>query len=308
VVLSLQIGNEIDGYGYAAEPTTFWSDYGVFLDNQTRHVHAAYPGVQTGFTGTFHGLVQAGTLRDLGVWRALARVVDVVGITYYPQSLDFAVRDPRAPHADFAAMVAEFPNASRIFLQEVGYQTSATCNSTPAKQAAFFCNVFAAWDAHADRIGAINIVRLRDLSTAQASVEARAYSLATPAFLAFLETLGLTSFVAAGDAKPAVDVIQRSARLRGWDEAAASAAAMPQCVTSAATATLAPPSSITSTPAAAGPAAGPVSTTAQQTPSPTSALAGPSSPSSSASAPRCLVNAVSWVAVCVLLVWPAATL
>ena len=216
---SLQIGNEIDGYNTANEPSTFWSDYGFFLSNCSDYVHRTFPGVQVGFTGTFHGMT-SGSLRDLGVWRSLAGAVDVIGITYYPQDSSFAVRDPPTVAADFDAIVAEFSgttilNSKKIFLQEVGYQTSSVCNSNERKQAEFFCNVFQSWDRHINRIQSINIVRLVDYSNTYATTSAGPYGISSPAFIAYLETLGVRSY--GGTEKAALQMLKNLTSARLWN-------------------------------------------------------------------------------------------
>ena len=218
-LLSIQIGNEIDAFNTDGEAPTFWSDYGVFLANCTNFIHANYTGVKVGFTGTFHGLV-SGQLRDLGVWTAYAGVVDVIGVTYYPQNGTFAVHDPSVPFGDFQKLVEEFNGTAilrskKIFLQEVGYQTSSLCDSSEEKQAAFFCNVFRAWDHFADRVPSLNILRLSDFSTAQAREAAAAYKLATPEFFAYLETLGLRRYN--GTRKLAFDLVRNLTAARSWN-------------------------------------------------------------------------------------------
>jgi len=116
------VGNEIDGFDASDEHPDFWSDYGSFLAGVTDHVHQQHPGVRVEFTGTFEGLTE-GTLHDLRVWTALAGVVDVVGVTYYPGTTGFQVSPPEDVYADFDELALTFPD-SPILLQEVGYCTT----------------------------------------------------------------------------------------------------------------------------------------------------------------------------------------
>lgn len=212
LLVSLQIGNEIDAFDASGEAATFWSDYGVFLDAVVQHVHAAAPEARVGFTGTLEGLTR-GTLHDLGVFTAYAGVVDVVGVTWYPQEGNFQVREPEEAALDLDRLVEAFPGTPLV-LQEVGYQTSATCGSSPEAQARFFCAAFAAWDRHREQIVSFNLLRLNDLSAEQAALDAGPYGLESPEFLEYLQTLGIRTFE--GEEKPAFGVVEGEAARRGW--------------------------------------------------------------------------------------------
>lgn len=212
LLTSLQVGNEIDGFDASGEHPDFWSDYGAFLYGVTSHVHASYPEVRVGFTGTFHGLT-GGSLHDLGVWTAFASVVDVVGVTYYPTTDSFQVRPADDVHGDFDEIVAAFPGKP-ILLQEVGYQTAEACGSTDALQAEFFAHVFCAWDQHAGQIETMNIVRLNDVTRTDAEVMAGPYGLGDEPFIEYLRTLGLR--LNEGVDKPAFGVVRDSVAAREW--------------------------------------------------------------------------------------------
>jgi hypothetical protein len=213
-LVSIQVGNEIDGYDTSNEHPDFWSDYGAFLFGVVTHTHATHPGVRIGYTGTLAGLTE-GPLHDQGVWAALAGVVDVLGVTWYPQHAAFQVDAPASVAADLDRLVAAFPDTP-ILLQEVGYQSAAACGSTDALQAAFFCEAFAAWDAHRAQIEAINIVRLGDVSLDQAEEMAGPYGLSSAPFIEYLRTLGLRTWAGNGEAKPAFEMVRQEAARRGW--------------------------------------------------------------------------------------------
>lgn len=212
VLTSLQVGNEIDGFDTRAEHPEFWSDYGFFLAAVAEHIHTRYPGLKVGYTGTHHGLTQ-GALRDLGVWTALATVVDVLGVTYYPLESDFGVRDPQDVFEDFDAIAQEFPGMP-LYFQEIGYQSSGTNRSNQRQQAEFFCQAFQAWDQHRDQIHLMNMVRLNDASHEGALELAGPYGLDNEEFTEYLRTLGLRAWE--GKPKEAYDLVLEEVGKRGW--------------------------------------------------------------------------------------------
>lgn len=213
ILTSLQVGNEIDGFDASSEHPEFWSDYGTFLAGVTDHVHQQHPGVRVGYTGTFAGMTE-GTLHDLGVWTALAGVVDVVGVTYYPMAAAFQVRSPEDVYADFDKIAATFPE-STILLQEVGYQTAESCGSDDAMQETFYAHVFCAWDQHQSQFETMNIVRLHDVSRADAEDMAGPYGLGDEPFLEYLRTIGIRTHE--GVDKPAFVTTREAAAARGFE-------------------------------------------------------------------------------------------
>lgn len=209
---NIQIGNEIDGYDTSAEPSTFWSDYGEFLFAINTYLDQNYPGLKMGFTGTFEGLTK-GQLHDLGVFTALAGVVDVVGVTYYPKDENFNVDPVDVPFTDLATLSAEFPDKT-IYLQEVGYHTSDVTSSNEQKQAEFVCNMFAAWDKHKEQIPLMLWVRLNDVTTSKAQDLAGPYGLSSEPFIEYLRTLGLRT--ESGNDKLGFEIFVNEAQERGW--------------------------------------------------------------------------------------------
>lgn len=209
---NIQIGNEIDGYDTSAEPSSFWSDYGEFLFSINAYLDQNYPDLKMGFTGTFEGLTE-GQLHDLGVWTALASVVDIVGVTYYPKDQNFNVAPVDVPFTDLATLTNEFADKT-IYLQEVGYHTSAVTNSSEQKQAEFVCNMFSAWDTHKEQIPLLLWVRLNDVSQTKAEELAGPYGLSSEPFIEYLRTLGLRTET--GDDKLGFEVFVNEAQERGW--------------------------------------------------------------------------------------------
>lgn len=211
---SLQVGNEIDGYNTSLEDPEFWSDYGIFLTQINAYLDASYPGLKMGYTGTFHGMTK-GPLKELGVFTALATAVDILGVTYYPINSDFSVMSPDVINNDLNTLIAEFPS-STIYLQEVGYQTSETNQSSNIKQSQFVCDFFSAWDDHTEAIQLVNWVRLNDVSATYAQELAGPYDINGEGFTEYLRTLGLRTYDGEGTDKEAFGTLVKEATKRGW--------------------------------------------------------------------------------------------
>ena len=209
-LLNLQIGNEIDGYDTNNEPASFWSDYGVFLQEMTAYVHSINPNVRVGFTGTLYGMsVHA------NVFRTLQNNVDILGVTYYPIESNFDVKAPSVVDTEITTFLTNVA-AKPVYFQEIGYQTSATNNSSTAQQAAFFSNFFATWDQHMDQIKTANIVRLNDISLTTAQDLASPFGIADNTFVEYLRTLGLRTNEGSGNDKEALGRIRQLLIERGW--------------------------------------------------------------------------------------------
>lgn len=210
ILLNFQIGNEIDGYDTTNEPSTFWDDYGEFLQEITNYIHSINSNVRVGYTGTHDGL-----LANPSLFNTLLQNVDILGVTYYPIKPDFSVKEPNTVFTDFENLVTSFISKP-IYLQEVGYQTSTTSNSNEEKQAEFYCNLFKAWDLHIDKIKSLNIVRLNDLSLQGAQEAAGPYGLSNTQFIEYLRTLGIRTYKSEGSNKQAFNTIKSNALARGW--------------------------------------------------------------------------------------------
>lgn len=209
-LLNLQIGNEIDGYDTSSEPASFWTDYGVFLQEMTNYVHTIDSNVKVGFTGTLYGMsLQANTFRNLQA------NVDILGVTYYPIKANFDVKDPAVVPIevnDFLSNVAVKP----VFFQEIGYQTSSTNNSSTTQQADFYTQFFTQWDRSISQIQAVNMVRLNDVSLTTAQNLATPFGIADHAFVEYLRTLGLRNHNGSGTDKVALSRVKQLLEDRGW--------------------------------------------------------------------------------------------
>lgn len=210
LVLNLQIGNEIDGYNTGNEHPDFWSDYGAFLFEVKEYVHQNYPNIKVGYTATLHGLNNNPTL-----FSALNTAVDIMGVTYYPLKSNFDVEDPDIVFKDINDLIANYPTKP-IYLQEIGYQSSQSNNSSEEKQAKFYCHFFEVWDNHKSSIKAVNFLRMNDLSLESAEMSAIPYGLTDTGFIEYLRTLGIRSYDGNGQNKPAFDVIKKNLEARNW--------------------------------------------------------------------------------------------
>ena len=213
LLTSIQIGNELDSYNAAGDTTFSWSDYGAFL-YQVKLLKSkkSYAAIPVGFTGTLYGLNE-----QKAVFTALAGVVDIVGVTYYPLNLNFTVKDPSVVTSEIATLVDNYSATGKpLYIQEAGYQSGSTAgNSSQEKQSQFVRNIFRAWDTHNSTIKAVAFLRMNDVSPAAASATATQYGLAgILAFIEYIETLGLVAYD--GTVKAAYQTLAENARARGW--------------------------------------------------------------------------------------------
>lgn len=195
----LSIGNEVDAY-LRTHPAD-WPRYKAFFARMAAYARSLDPALQVGVTGTADGALSQSTaeLRDLDA------AADVVILTYYPLGFStqgkVTVRDPAVVAGDFAAMLA-FAAAKPLVLQEVGYPAAASTGSSPARQARFFSNVFAAWRENSGRMPFVNLFLLHDFTSRMCTDFARYYGASGSAnFSDFLCTLGLRE--ANGTPRPA---------------------------------------------------------------------------------------------------------
>ena len=211
---SLQIGNEIDGYDTSSEHADFWSHYGSFLNEMTQNTHSINSNIKVGYTATLNGATSSSN-RD--IFRALADAVDIIGITYYPLNSDFSVKPSTAAAADLQLLVDTFSDKGKtIYLEEVGYQSSAVNSSSESMQAQFYCDFFQAWDTHKDYIKGASFVRLNDISESDAQSMAAPYGISGELFKEYLRTLGLRTYSGTGTNKQAYDIIRGETLKRGW--------------------------------------------------------------------------------------------
>lgn len=206
---NIMIGNEIDDFDHSGEPPEFWQDYQVFLTEIIQHLHLNYPGLPVGFTAELDGL-----LEQSHIFNPLSKVVDLVGVIYYP-NYGYEVMPPDIIFSHLNDLIENYPN-TLISFQEIGYQTSSKNKSTEEDQAKFFCNFFRVWDQHNKQIIAANIVRLNDVSMEDARRLATPYGIQSEGFIEYLRTLGLRTYPGLGQNKMAFDIIKENVQARGW--------------------------------------------------------------------------------------------
>jgi len=208
LVIALSVGNEIDHYNWEANNDQI-SEYKAFLQGIKPKVNSY--GIPLHFTGTLYGMTESGN-----TWTDMGQVADKVSFTYYPINSDFTVKAPNVVYSDLNAITTKF-SGKDLFMQEIGYPSSATLNSSQAKQAEFFCNFFNAWDSHKEQIKHVSILRLNDVSEASAQETAVAYGIPgnTP-FIEYIRTLGIRTWNGNGDDKQAFDVIKTEIERRDW--------------------------------------------------------------------------------------------
>ncbi len=207
-VIALSVGNEIDHYNWAGNNDQI-SEFKAFLQAIKPKVNSY--GIPLHFTGTLYGMTESGN-----TWTDMGQTVDKVSFTYYPINSDFTVKAPNVVFTDLNSIATKF-SGKDLFMQEIGYPSSAILNSSQAKQAEFFCNFFNAWDSHKDQIKHVSILRLNDVSEASAQATAVAYGIpGNKPFIEYIRTLGIRTWNGIGDDKPAFDVIKKELERRDW--------------------------------------------------------------------------------------------
>ncbi len=212
VYRAVSVGNEIDHY--LGTDDGAWTRFGAFAAAVLPHVGTVFgSGMPAGAKATF-GAVQDPAMRARLV--AFNASANAIFITYYPLNPDFTVRNPAAVAADFDAMISAFSASpsKMIHILEAGYPSSALCGSSEANQADFIGNLFGAWDGRMDRIAAVNITWLTDVSQATVDQWEIYYGVSDPAFLAYLATLGIRNND--GSEKAAFGRLRQEADARGW--------------------------------------------------------------------------------------------
>lgn len=205
----LIIGNEVnihlDGSAQAD-----WDAFKTFVDAGVAHVHAAKPGVPVGIS------LHDGELPDTRV-NTLVSGTDVFFGTYYRIGNDFGggTTDPNTPAEAFDLFLDAAGATRPVVVKECGYPTGTQAGGTEAGQEQFVAEVFAAWDARADRIPLLTYSRMFDGERSDCEAQAAAYGLGgNEAFIDFLCTLGLHRYD--DTAKPAWDDFVAHAAARGF--------------------------------------------------------------------------------------------
>lgn len=207
-VIALSVGNEVDHYNWSANNDQP-SEYAEFLAAIKPKINAY--GIPLHVTATLYGLDD-----DPDRWMELLNTVDKVSVTYYPIRSDFTVRSADVACADFDSFFSKIGD-KQIFIQEVGYPSSATLNSSEALQAEFFETFFSAWDTYKDQISHVSILRLNDVSLASAQATAVTYGvLGNEAFIEYIRSLGIRTWADTGTDKRAFSSIISELNKRDW--------------------------------------------------------------------------------------------
>lgn len=215
-LVNIQVGNEVD---VPSSGSPYWTNYTDFLTQVVTYIHGKGLGIPVGTTVTLGGAINSAnpTVQN-GILGLFDAGIDELGITYYPMDLSFQFKDPGVVLSDIDALmglVNSKKSGAKVYIQEAGYATGTGCGGSEAKQALFVQNLFTAWDKYQTQIPFVSILRLNDLSHSSAVSMAGNYGLGSnPAFIAYLETLGLRPY-ATGN-KAAWGQVQSETQKRGW--------------------------------------------------------------------------------------------
>jgi hypothetical protein len=196
------VGNEIDAY-FNRHPGEVQA-FAKLVARAAAHIRNRVPDAQISVSTTFDGIEDARHLRPILDQTAF------FALTYYPISADFVVRDPSTVDADFPRILAA-AGSKQIFLQEVGYPTSATNGSSEEKQAEFFSRVLDQAASDPGRFIGVNFTFMSDFSDALVKSFSAYYRMpGADRFASFLKTLGM--FDDQGRPKKAWAVFERKVR------------------------------------------------------------------------------------------------
>ena len=149
--------------------------------------------------------------------RTLNENSDFIAFTYYPLNNDFTMQDPSVVFEDIKQVVDLYPD-KHLFLEECGYASSKTCNSSLEKQEQFIENMFDVWDNYPYQITFIGFLWLNDLPEETAASFVNMYGMDghpnEAAFKEYLRTSGLRTYN--GEPKPAFEIFNVNSYLRGW--------------------------------------------------------------------------------------------
>lgn len=183
-VVGISIGNEVN---YVLQGDA-WTQYTTFYEATGDHFRTENPGIPVGVKTTVYGGVFGLTENAI---KALNQHSDVIMLNYYQQDSAFYVLAPLTVHNNFTQLGNDFPGRD-IWLTEVGFQSgSEHCGSSEAMQAAFFHELFTAWDLRRYQYKYLMVNWLHDQSSATIAEWQTYYGSSAPAFVEYLSTLGL---------------------------------------------------------------------------------------------------------------------
>jgi hypothetical protein len=182
------VGNEIDAY-FKQRPGGVNAGevqaFATLVARAAAHIRAKVPDAQISVSTTLDGIENVGPLRPILDQTAF------FALTYYPLSPDFVVRDPSTVDADFPRILAA-AGSKQIFLQEVGYPTSANNGSSEEKQAEVFSRVLDRVADNPGRFIGVNFTFMSDFSDALVKSFSAYYRMpGADRFASFLKTLGM---------------------------------------------------------------------------------------------------------------------
>lgn len=206
----IQIGNEIDAH--LGSDANRWAQWQTFFRAAKAKARSLW-----GTNVEISSIAQFSVLSDTNkkvLYLNLLSDFDNAAFTYYPLNANFTVRPVSSVATDFAMMVNEIP-AKHILLQECGYPSGATNNSSELQQADFISAVFKAWDTNINRIRLIDFTWQYDVSSSTLDQWVIDYGMAgTPyeaTFRAYLGTLGLSN-------KAAMQRLREELQARKWGQ------------------------------------------------------------------------------------------
>jgi hypothetical protein len=149
-------------------------------------------------------------IEDAARLRPILEQTGFFALTYYPLTPDFVVRDPSNVDTDFPRILAA-AGSKQIFLQEVGYPTSATNGSSEGKQAEVFSRVLDQVARDPGRFIGVNFTFMSDFSDSLVKSFTAYYRMpGANRFASFLKTLGM--FDDQGRPKKAWAVFERKVK------------------------------------------------------------------------------------------------
>lgn len=198
-LLCISTGNEVDAYlGQDAQKTKQYAD---FVKQVGGYIHSIKPGIEHGTKLTY---AACGT--DLG--NAIKAASDAVMLTYYPLTEQYDVKSQIEINDNLEKMV-HFAGAKRLYILEIGCPSSKDLISSEKRQSKFFMQVLDFWDCHKQKIKAIELTWLNEISHQDANDLAKYYGLKDFRFRQYLSTLGLRR--ENGVSKPALQAIMKRA-------------------------------------------------------------------------------------------------
>ena len=197
------VGNEIDAY-FTQHPNEVRA-FAKLVRRAAARIRNRAPDAQISVSTTLAAIEDAGLLL-----RPILDQTTFFALTYYPMSPDFVVRDPSTVAADFPRLLAA-AGSKQIFLQEVGYPTSALNGSSEQKQAAVFSEVLDRVAENPGRFIGVNFTFMSDFSDSLVNSFSVYYRMpGAERFRSFLKTLGM--FDDQGRPKKAWPVFERKVR------------------------------------------------------------------------------------------------